>query len=161
VTVYRPTEGDDAVSWSAVSGLTGFKLDLMPVTDEVTRQVFGNEANIETMALDHTRTILKRDGIVVTAGTHTGTRFRVASALVFHKFTQLGLVSTSEPIQPDEEPEFPSVALQQVGGAWVVVTDNDEEPDGYFVESGGKLVIDTAAESGLPIALDGALLVGS
>jgi hypothetical protein len=98
VTVYRPTEGDDAVTWAAVSGLTGFKLDLMPVTDEVRRNVFGVDANIETMALDHTRTILKKDGLVVTAGTHTGTRWRVASALVFHKFTQLGLVATTEAI---------------------------------------------------------------
>jgi hypothetical protein len=98
VTVYRPTEGDDSVTWSAVSGLTGFKLDLMPVTDEVRRNVFGADANIETMALDHTRTVLKGDGIVVTAGTHSGKRFRAASALVFHKFTQLGLVATTEAI---------------------------------------------------------------
>lgn len=98
VTVYRPTEGDDSVTWSAVSGLTAFKLDLMPVTDEVRRNVFGADANIETMALDHTRTILKGDGIVVTAGTHSGKRFRAASALVFHKFTQLGLRATTEAI---------------------------------------------------------------
>jgi hypothetical protein len=98
VAVYRPTEGDDSVTWAAVSGLSAFKLDLMPVTDEVRRDVFGVEANVETMALDQTRTVLKGDGIVVTAGTHSGKRFRVASALVFHKFTQLGLVATTEPI---------------------------------------------------------------
>ncbi len=56
---------------------------------------------------------------------------------------------------------FPSVALQRVGGAWVVVDDNHDRPDGYFVLSGGKLVIDTTAASGLPIAASGPLLVGS
>lgn len=70
----------------------------MPVTDEIRRNVFGADANVETMALDHTRSILKGDGVVVTAGTHTGERFRVVSALVFHTFTQLGLQSTTEPI---------------------------------------------------------------
>lgn len=98
LTVYRPTEGDDAVSWAAVSGLTGFKMDLMPVTDEIRRNVFGEDARVEVMALDHTSTIQKRDGVVVTAGKHAGERFRVASALQFHTFTQLGLVATTEAI---------------------------------------------------------------
>jgi hypothetical protein len=98
VAVYLATEGDDSVTWAAVSGLTAFKLDLMPVTDEIRRNVFGADANIETMALDHTRTIVKGHGIVVTAGTHVGKRFRVASALVFHTFTQLGLRATTEAI---------------------------------------------------------------
>lgn len=98
VTVYRPTEGDDSITWSAVSGLSSFKLDLMPVTDEIRRNVFGATANVETMALDHTRSVLKGDGVVVTAGTHSGERFRVASALQFHTFTQLGLVATTEAI---------------------------------------------------------------
>jgi hypothetical protein len=97
VTVYRPTEGDDSVTWPTTV-LSAFKLDLMPVTDEVRRNVFGADAAIETMALDHTRTVLKGDGVVVTAGTHSGKRFRVASALVFHTFTQLGLRATTETI---------------------------------------------------------------
>jgi hypothetical protein len=42
--------------------------------------------------------MLKGDGVVVTAGTHSGKRFRVASALVFHTFTQLGLRATTEAI---------------------------------------------------------------
>lgn len=98
LTVYRPTEGDDSVSWAAVSGLTGVKMDLMPVTDEVRRNVFGGDSNIEVMALDHTKTIAKRDGVVVTAGDHSGRRFRVESALLFHTFIQLGLVATTEAI---------------------------------------------------------------
>lgn len=98
VSAYRPTVGDDSITWSVVSGLTGFKLDLMPVTDEIRRNVFGEDALVETMALDHTRTIVKGDGLVVTAGTHSGERFRVSSALQFHTFTQLGLVSTTEAI---------------------------------------------------------------
>lgn len=98
VNVFRPTEGDDSVSWAAVSGLTSIKLDLMPVTDEIRRDVFGGDTNIELMALDPSRTILKRDGVVVTAGTHSGERYRVESALLFHKFTQLGLRATTEPI---------------------------------------------------------------
>ena len=57
--------------------------------------------------------------------------------------------------------EFPSVALQQIDGAWFVVEDNAEEPDGYFVEQDGALVIDESAESGLPITLDGPLVVGT
>jgi hypothetical protein len=97
VTVYRPTEGDDSVTWPTTV-LSAFKLDLMPVTDEVRRNVFGADANVETMALDHTKTLIKGDGIVVTAGTHSGAKFRVASALRFHTFTQLGLRATTETI---------------------------------------------------------------
>jgi hypothetical protein len=97
ISAYRPTEGDDTITWGSPI-LTGFRLDLMPVTDEIRRNVFGADANIETMALDHTRTMLKGDGVVVTAGTHSGKRFRVASALVFHTFTQLGLRATTEAI---------------------------------------------------------------
>jgi len=98
VAVYRPTTGDDSVTWAAVSGLSALKLDLMPVTDRIRRDVFGESANIETTALDHTQSILKGDGIVVTAGTHSGERFRVESALRFHTFTQLGLIATTEAI---------------------------------------------------------------
>ena len=98
LTVYRPTEGDDSITWSPVSGLTGIKLDLMPVVNEIDRQAFGNDVNITIMALDPSKSILKRDGIVVTAGTHAGLNFRVEHALVFHTFTQLGLKATTEPI---------------------------------------------------------------
>jgi hypothetical protein len=55
---------------------------------------------------------------------------------------------------------IPDVALQKVGGAWLVVEGNTERPDGYFQMDGGKIAIVEGAASGLPISLDGPLLVG-
>jgi hypothetical protein len=98
VAVWRPTQGDDSITWAAVSGLSAIKLDLMPVTDEVLREVFGVDSKIEVMALDPSKLILKGDGLVVSAGTHTGSKFRVEQTLIFHKFTQLGLRATTETI---------------------------------------------------------------
>src|SRR5688500_9596345 len=57
-----------------------------------------------------------------------------------------------------EESALPAVALQQIaGGAWIVDTDNNTTPDGYFAQSDGALVIDTAVTSGFPITADGPL----
>lgn len=58
-------------------------------------------------------------------------------------------------------PSFPAVALFRQGGAWLVVDDNHQRPDGYFVEQGGALVIDENATTGLTISVDGLLIVGT
>jgi hypothetical protein len=96
VTVYRPTEGDDTITWGSAV-LTAIKLDLMPVTNEIAREVFGADVKVECMVLT-TSDIRKGDGLVVTAGTHSGTRWRVNAALVFRKFSQLAAVRTTEAI---------------------------------------------------------------
>lgn len=96
VSVYRPTEGDDSIAWGDPTHRQ-IRLELTPVTDELSRQVFGANARVECMALT-TLDIRKSDGVVVSTGPYGGSRFRVTAALPFRKFTQLGLQSTTEAI---------------------------------------------------------------
>jgi hypothetical protein len=96
VSVYRPTETDDSITWGSAI-FTSLKLDLMPVTNEIAREVFGADVKVECMILT-TSDIRKGDGLVVTAGTHSGTRWRINASLVFRKFNQLAAVRTTETI---------------------------------------------------------------
>jgi len=97
LSVYRPTDGNDAVTWTAVTALADVKLELYPVIDEIARKVFGADVEVETMALT-ALDIRKKDGLVVSAGTYAGTRFRVTAAKPFKRFTQLALAATTEAI---------------------------------------------------------------
>lgn len=96
LSVYRPTVGDDSVNWGSAV-FAAVRLELLPMTDEVAREVFGSDARVECMVLT-TLDVRKSDGIVVSAGTYAGSRFRVMEAKPFRRFTQLGLERTTEPI---------------------------------------------------------------
>jgi hypothetical protein len=99
-TVYRPTVGDDSIAWGSAI-LTGIKLEVLPATDEIARRIFGAEARVEFTVLAQAD-IRKGDGLVATAGSYSGSRFRVAAAPPYAGFTEqfveLGLVATTEAI---------------------------------------------------------------
>jgi hypothetical protein len=105
VTVKRATKSQSAggstnQSWAAVSGLSDVKMLLNTPTPEIAQRIFGQETRVEVMAfVPNTYDVQPGDGIIVTAGWKSGTRFAVQAAPEFdqgrnHAHKELALVSS-------------------------------------------------------------------
>jgi hypothetical protein len=105
MTFYRPTQtpgtgGQTTISW--VETLASVKLELHTLTDEVVRRVWGADTPVELVTFAGSNADIRpQDGVVVTAGTYSGTRYRVTKTKRSRKYLEVALNSTEEAI-PDE-----------------------------------------------------------
>ena len=102
MTFYRPTTapgtgGQSATAWTAI--LLNTKLEFLPITDETRRQIFGIESEVQTAVITEADFgVQPKDGVVVSAGTNAGKRFRVVQTARSRKYLQIGLRETPEAI---------------------------------------------------------------
>ena len=100
MTFYRPTRtpstgGQTNVSWPAIFQSVRYELHALPA--ETLRLVFGIDSRVELVAFAAVNTDIRElDGIVVTAGAYTGSRFRVLKTRRSRKYLEVGLTSTDE-----------------------------------------------------------------
>jgi hypothetical protein len=102
LTVYRGaktpgTGGQTTTTWSAV--LSNIKWELHTLTSDLVQQVFGMGSNVELVSFaEASANVLPQDGVVVSACTYTGTRYRVVKTRRSRKYLEIGLKSTTEAI---------------------------------------------------------------
>jgi hypothetical protein len=102
LTVYRPTKanstgGQVSVTWAAV--LSAIKWEMYTLTQEVLRQIFGADSEVDVVAFAaHDTDVRLEDGVVVTAGTWVSNNFRVVKLRRSRKYLEIGLRKTAEVI---------------------------------------------------------------
>lgn len=106
VSLYAPTPTDNADAspgqdtWTAVE--TGGRMWLQPMTDELAGRVWGTAAVVREQGFyAGTATLAPGQGVVVTAGRRTGSRFRI-EALMDYDGSRAGAHQAVAVVQTDE-----------------------------------------------------------
>lgn len=86
--------------------LSAERLELLPVTDEIAREIFGLDERVECSVLvSAARGIAQGDGIAVTTGPHAGRRFRVLATRQLGDYrrgwVECALALTTEAFEPE------------------------------------------------------------
>lgn len=93
--------------WTTSNPVLDVRMRLLPITDEIARQVFGAESHAEVQAVVPIDwDIRPKDGIGVTTGDYTNRRFIVEGRRPLGRYAELALVATEEwfPNPPDTPP---------------------------------------------------------
>jgi len=98
LTTYHPEETDDAIDWGQPV-LEEVKVELLPATDEVAREVFGADRRVELTAMvPSSWDLLEKDGVVVNDGAYAGENLRVTARRPLGRYAEVGLERTTEAI---------------------------------------------------------------
>ncbi len=82
-------------AWADAS--TDLRLELLPITEERAREIFGAEEKIELSAVIAAGVDVRlKDGITPLAGDYSGKNFLCVARRPFHKLAELGFKTTTE-----------------------------------------------------------------